>query len=450
MSNLFIRQALVKHGLVQEEGAPEGTTAGASISPLPVESEPGDDQPAGPTTEPAAVTGAEIPAPEDNDEIAVIESPDDADDVAEDAAIDADIDEDQCDDETISQLFDRLDTIQLSVAAVDQFGMNPAALAISQSTGLLAGTSLYTMGCENFGTDAELEKQMGLESLASAGEAVVEKLGGKLLARAGGWGTKLIGIVTKSGEAVAKAEAKVAGEAAGAAAKAGTTFGRKAASETGEAAAKGAGRGGVQTALMIAAAIATVGANVTMATRQLPKEASEGAVKGWFGKIRQAIAGIKWPFGKLELRPEPEATGLKGALGKLFCGGKPAKSAESTAAGFIGKSAAWTKEAVASVKGAVARAISSVIEAIKGAGKAFLDVIKGGVNVVDHGAKGAGIGARIGAVREGSSIAGSKTIGLLSKGTYFAGVAAVMAVLAGLVYFVVVGGCRLIKKSFGG
>lgn len=469
-ANNMLNDILRQRGLLHEDSVP-----GASVSPLPVETEAGEGQPAGPTEGNSELV-IDAPEPEDNDEIAVIESPEDADDVAVDATIDAEQDADEDDDADIAQSFDRLTMLTDAMVAIDQFGMSPTGAALGQITGLFDSTALYTMGCESFGSGSETEKQMGLESLASAVGETAERVGGKLLARAGGWGTKLIEVVTKSGESVANASVKLA-EADKGAAAAGTTFGRKAASTVADTAAKV--RGGAKTAMIIAGAIAGVGAVITLAVRTMPKQATEEATKTWFGKIRAAVAGVKWPFGKLEVKPEADASGIRGMLGKLFCGGKPAKSAEAGAAGFIGKAAAWTKESATAVKDAIARAIKAVIEAIKGAAKSFTEALKAGaskvsgaassasdsagtvfgkirgvaadaVNAVGTGARGADVGGMVAAGSRGAGERGMHVAGILSHGTYFAGVAAVLALLGGLVYFVVVGGCRLVKKSFGG
>lgn len=489
MSTNFILERLKAQGVGDNAATADvaGTPADPNISTNPpAATEPGTAAPAGevpPPVEPAGSDAAtvEVEAPEDNDELMVITDPED-DDVATDAAVAEVEDEDAADDDEIDQLSNRLEISALGYQAAATFGLNPAAVAIGQASGLMDGTSLETMGCESFG-ESEAENGIGIESLGELVASGAGKMGRAVLARSGNWAPRLIGAVDAAAERVSKihldhaaklfnsarvgaardaahaaeaAATKAGVDAKNAAVNAARNFSRKAIAHdpaAAETAAKAGRFGGAKTALMIAAGIAAVGGAIAVSMRAMPKaSAPRSAMVGWFDKIRAAIAGIKWPFGKLSVQPEAGATGMRGMLGRLFCGGKAAKSAEASASGFMGKAGAVSADALEGVKKSTMSAVETVKGAIKSAGEAVTGSVKvtgeAFDSLVKAPAKAVGDAAKSSVLKAGGSEGIAKAAGVMGHGAYLAGVMAVLGLLAAVVYFVVVGGLRLIRRVF--
>lgn len=443
----------------------EGDTPAPAAAPAPVTVDPND----GTTT--VVVESPDTHTPdgssdlEKSGDITLITEPDEDDDGL------IDIDDDEASEDVtdcVDQADEELEQILKqgqAIEAIQQNGVDPLAIGMLQRAGLLSQTALGGMSRESFdgafvGSAEAGLSQEGLANMAAdAGKALLHGgeataataavVGGNLLRRFG----VLRKAVTEATEGAEKAATAALDRVAEKAATAGADH---VAADAAAGSAKDAIKSGTEAAaakvtnvlsaknaILAAAAAAAVAGGVAMLLRSVPASTATAEAKNaYFSKVVTWVKGIHLPWAKLDV-----TTGEGGeAAGKLVVNGKPVSSAaaaaEEAAAKAGGGVGGWTKEAVDAAKGK----ISGIGKSIGGA----FDGLAGKFSALTGAGEAAGKAASEQVAAKGGSPALAKAAGVFAHGSYVAGVFTILALIASVIYFAVVGGLRLVRKSAQG
>ena len=217
----------------------------------------------------------------------------------DDETIDIDVVDDGSDEaEEIEELENQMRMLSDSAIAIESFGLNPTALAIMQTTGLLNDTALSSLGLESVGftAGADDESQMALESL-----------GEKIKATAASWGEKILNFAKSIGSKIMGALEPIWNRITGVV---------KNITAAGIEKARAAGRTikahPYATAAAAAAAIGAVVTIVAFVAGGAPAASADPtAIAKFLEKIKTMATGIKWPFGNVTATiSEAGASGL--------------------------------------------------------------------------------------------------------------------------------------------
>lgn len=476
MSNIFGNSELFQSvGVFSAEGgeatpAPAAPAPAVAPVPAPVVVDPNDGTTTVVVQDPTTHTPDGSSDLETSGDLTLITDPDADDDDAALDVIDLDDDDASADiAEGVDQAEAALNQIGLQAYAaevVTQNGVDPLTVGLLQRYGLMNDTALGGMSRESLdgaypGSTESVLSAEGLAGMAADG-------GKALLHGAGDMGANILrrfGVIKKvTTEAVESAEKAAVGALDHAAERAGTEAADKAAGDAvketvatstkdtiksgKEAAEEGvkklAGKLSAKNAAAAAAAAVMVAGGIAMLLKSVPAaNATAEAKNSYFGKVVQWVRGIKLPWAKLDV-----TTGEGGeAAGKLTVNGKVVKSASSAAEEAAGKAATsgplgWTKEAVEGVK-------SKILGLGKSVGGAF-DGLAGKFSALTGAGEAAGKAASEQVAAKGGSATVAKAAGVFAHGSYVAGVFTILALISAVVYFVVVGGLRLIRKSAQG
>lgn len=367
---------------------------------VPTETDP-DDGEAIPVTDPDDVSDEKVDA--DVDEVGVLDTEDDADDI-----------------ENIM----RFDSMAKASEAIDAFGLNPAAVAIGQASGLFNDTALETMGCEAFGV-AGVAMFAGKKAMNYGAQRIAAKYGPKLMKKAATWALRKNGIILPSFsrfEAAAAAAssrfAKVASKVTG---KPATVFSRSAGDGAGKAAKAAATKLNGPSALKVAAAIGGVGALVGVVGSMIFSSVAKPKI---VSTINSQVSKIKWPFGKLSFRSDAK-------LGRLYLGEQIARSATADASGFtFADGSKLAKGEIDKITEAVRKAVGGITSANTEAGKKASETISQMVKEA---------GAKTGVA---DTVMHTTTSGRLAMGV------AIMTALTAIIGYIVIGGLRLLREYF--
>lgn len=232
-----------------------------------------------------------------------------------------------------------------SIVAIESFGINPSAIAILQTTGLLSGTVLDAVGVESLGYAGPKDDQtmIALEALEAKAEeksagwsakimSMAKSVGSKIMSVLGGIWEKITGSVKAIGSYTWD-KAKVAGAVVKA--------------------------HPYKTILAVVVAIAAVAGITVFISSGLPALAASskaGGVVNKFVKFGETVASkvnaIKWPFGKVAAEATDKGklllTYSEGAKGVAWANVAP----EATTLGKLG----WTQTVVKGVESSLGRA----------------------------------------------------------------------------------------------
>lgn len=407
-----------------------------------------------PTTVVIDRTGGVVPdedaaaAPEVNDDTDISVADDIADATAD--AVDDSADE-------VSGDFEAAEQRLLLADDIGTYGLTAAGFDVGRKLGLLAGGAFDSMSAESLRmtpiTAGSRDCAMSQESLISTAAKSVADFGARALSHTSGVTRRLLNMATKEESIILSRMAKLnpvsAGKAAGAsvanaARSAGASAGRAFAADGAlRNAVRAAGKAAVRPrnaaiAVAIVGAIAGATKLVQVAFKSAPPPGTPVAeMQGWFGKVRSQVSAIKWPFGKLTVKDTSEhvaSPGIRDRIGRLFCKDRPVTGAQDAVKGFASyrvTAKEWTEASLKSFKDGFTRAMGDLKAALTGGGEGFVRTIKNGFT---------------GVAPEG---AGKATM-VLSRGAYAASIFAVFAIVASAVFFVVAGGCRIIRRQLEG
>lgn len=344
-----------------------------------------------------------------------------------------------------------------AVEIIEQHGIDPLTAGMLLRNGLMSESALGGMSSEslNGAYAGSHEAGMSAEALASAAADVIkgaagegaEKTAGsifsKVVARVTSLGT-ILSKATKTAENAAvseleKASTRIVKTADGKIVRKAVTSTTKDAINAGETAVKeGARRITATQAVAIAASIAAIGIGLKTVISGIPAANATAAAKNsYFSKVVAWVKGIKLPWAKLDVAED----------GKLTVNGNTVKSATTAAEEAAEKVATsgplgWTKQALESIKGQITGAGEKIGSSFSGVASKF-----GALNSAGEAASKA---ASEQITAKGGSATLAKVGGIFAHSSYVAGVMIVLSLIAAVVYFVVVGGLRLIRKSAQG
>lgn len=250
----------------------------------------------------------------------------------------------------IESLGQEMAMIENSIVAIESYGINPSAMAILQTTGLLSDTVLEAVGIESLGYAGPKS-----DETAIALEALSDKADGKKTS----WAAKIVSMATTVGSKVMGVLGSIWNKITGVTkAVAGYTWDK---AKAGAAVVKAHP---YKTIIVIVAAIAAtagiaafVGANLpaTMSATGATGKGAEALVK-FSESVASKVNAIKWPFGKVAA----EVT-EKGSMALTVTSNVAAP--EATALAKTG----WT----ATVFNGVSSALGRAWNGIKGSGEAL-------------------------------------------------------------------------------
>jgi ElaB/YqjD/DUF883 family membrane-anchored ribosome-binding protein len=293
--------------------------------------------PEGTHGEPAKITGdTDVKVDADTTDVK-FDNIADEDDVVDGDDLDKVVD---ADDAEISMLMQEVGQLNQVGEALETYGMAPSTVAVMQISGLLSGTALESLGLESVqmsrGSDPEC--QMAIEAL---GEKIKEKsaaVAAKILHVAKSGAEKVLSLLTPLYNGVTGLVKKLTGAAWDAAKASGN---RIKAHPYQTIAAVVAAMGVVAGIVMVAGGAPAMTDNITV-------------LRNYVGKIAADIGKIKWPFGKLSAKVNPDTLRLTfdpstGAKTFMYSG-------EAQTAAKLG----WTQNAVKAIEGQLGRAWSMI------------------------------------------------------------------------------------------
>jgi len=230
-----------------------------------------------------------------------------------------------------------------SIVAIESFGINPSAIAILQTTGLLTDTVLEAVGVESLGYAGPKDDQtlIALEALEAKGDDKAASWSAKIMSMAKSVGSKIMSVLGSIWEKITGTVKAIGGytwdkaKAAGAVVKAHP----------------------YKTILAVVVAIAAVAGITVFISGGLPALAAStktGDMANKAIKFGQTVAAkvnsIKWPFGKVAA----EAAEKTGKLSLTVTSNMAAP--EAAALGKMG----WTSTVVKGVESTLGRAWGSI------------------------------------------------------------------------------------------
>lgn len=271
-----------------------------------------------------------------------------ADDMVEDAVRD---------DAEIEALAMEIDMLDSSAVAIEQFGMNPTAMAIMQTTGLLNGTALESIGLESCNyVDGKHD-----ESLVA-----LEALGEKIKETAAKWAGKILGFAKKIKDGVVVVLEKIWEKISSAVSALSSAVWDKT-----KAAAAVVKAHPYKTILAVIATIGAVAGVITLFGGMPAVTAGAAAMRTWFGGIVTKLNGAvaKFPFASIKSSLNAAGTKIvttvRGA-GSAVSGGvsKAAGAVKGASVSALG----WSQTAVKSAGGQLKTAYNAALSGSKALG----------------------------------------------------------------------------------
>ena len=385
------------------------------------------------------------------------------DDEAPEVTVDTDQDAaDAIADQTADAIDDSADEVAMQFENAEQRlmladdiaarGLSASGLLMGRHLGLLTGASFDAMSAESLQVTpivaGSRDCVMSQENLITSAAKSVADYGARAMSHSSGVVKRLLNMATKEEMTINRmligkmATPAAATSTAAQAHMAHVVSTARAAGRSFNMAdvVKNAGKAAIRprnaaVALALVAAIGGTAKLVQVCFKGAPAPGTAVAeMNGWFSKVRQQIAAIKWPFGKLMARDTSAhvaTPSIRDRVGRLFCKDRPVTSASDavkSAASYRIAAKEWTAGTLKSFKDSFTRAMAALKQSLSSGGEGF-------VRSISNGFKGAG--------GEGAA----KATVVLSRGAYVASVFAVFALVATTVFFVVAGGCRLIRRQ---
>ena len=395
------------------EPAPEAPEAPVVEEPVVIEEVPAVEVPVEPVAEEPVVVDDEGDDDLDEDEEVAEVSPED-----EVAADEADIE----------NLEAELNLIAQSAFAIESYGVNPTAIHIMRSYGLLEGTSISSLGLEAFGYEApdHPESQMALEALGEKMKEKAAQWSAKIVSASKNIGEKAMGVLTGLWDKITASSTKLA----------------SAAWDKAKEAGKVVKAHPYKTILAVILAIGAAAAAVVFGAQYLPALSSkQAAVTKFTSDMVAKINGINWPFGSI--KASVAEGGAKFAV--------QIKNAGSTAKAVALNKLDWTATMVKSAQGQIGRAWTTTKQGVSAFGaKAakFGESIKDGAQF----AKDAVGASSLVVSAKAAKVTGSVKAGVAAGGLWgmavVNGIISTVVSMAKLVYGVIANGLRIISSTF--
>lgn len=326
--------------------------------------------------------------------------------------------------QALERLEAELEMLGQSVFAVETYGINPTAVHIMRTTGLLEGTSIASLGLEAFGFEAP-DHPDSLMALEALGEKIKEKAAqwsAKIVSLASSFGTKVMGVLEPIWDKITGSIKTLSG----------------AAWDKAKATGKVVKAHPYKTLIGVILAVAATAGVVLWAGGSLPALTAKGPqVTKFVNDLAGKINKIKWPFGnvsatvaeggaKLKTVVTTNGAAAKGvALNALDWTGSMVTSAGSQ----LGRAWTVTKQGV----GAFGERALKVGQAV---GKFYVDTsVEAGLGVKSFVEKKTGLGP-VGVVAGGLTT--------YAVGQFLVNIA---IGLTKLVYQIIAGGLRIIAAT---
>lgn len=383
----------------------------------------------------------EMPENEDLPEDAIPGYEEDEDDETVEAEM-AVMEEVESDMAMIESLGQEMSMIENSIVAIESYGINPSAMAILQTTGLLSDTVLEAVGIESLGYAGPKsdETAIALEALADKGEAKKTSWAAKIVSMAKGVADKVMSVLGGIWNKITSVTKAVAGY----------TWDKV---KAGAAVVKAHP---YKTIIAVVAAIAAVAGIVAFTATSGPAVLAVPAGKGVNAMIKfsEAVASkvnaIKWPFGKIGAEVSEKGqlllTHSGGAKGVAWTNVAPeattiAKSGWTSTvfngvSSALGRSWKGIADGVGAMGGKISSAASSVASGVKSFGST---AVKAGTDTLDAANK---------TVKSGGSVFTAKgaatNLGVLAAAMWIGGT---IKFIYGLIFKVVAFGLRVIYNT---
>lgn len=364
---------------------------------------------------------------------------DDSESVDDDAGMESMFAGIDADEQEIELLDAELRMLTDSAMAIEQFGFNPTTAAIMQTTGLLNGTALESLGLESItvSTGDSAESQMALES-------VLDKIAEKTTQ----WAAKILHVAKMSGEGVLSVLTPLWNKISGMV----TSIGEKAWDKTKAAGAVVAAHPYATIASVIASAAAVAGLVAFVASGAPAVGAKLDVLKSFVNTVREHLGRIKFPGGKLVAKLSEGGT-------KIMVVFEKSKDAMKSAAL---SSLGWSQTAVKAMSGQLNRAWDALQQSWKSLGARSMKLVRTAGDVTKEvfvgggtvGVAGFSAGKQlatkvVGASKVGqrvSTVAGYAASRVVTS-AYIGAIASLIGLMFRVTKYVVVGGFRMIAAT---
>lgn len=237
----------------------------------------------------------------------------------------------------IESLNTEVSQLMQTMNVIDLHGVTPSTIGVMQITGLLSSTALETIALESFKDSTKAEADLALESL---GEKVKEK--------SAAMSAKVLKVFQSTGERISSVIKPLWDKVDALAKKVGTKTWNAA-----QYAGKTVKAHPYATVVAVITAIAAVAGIILFSGKSMPAAGAKPEALTAFNKrVSDMISGIKWPFGKVSASVDG---GKLKTVVEGVAGGAPTEAIDKLK---------WNQAAIKSVTGQLDRALT----AIKGAG----------------------------------------------------------------------------------
>ena len=316
-----------------------------------------------------------------------------------------------------------------SAIAIEQFGINPTAMAVMQTTGLLDGTALSSLGLEsvNFASGKDAESQLALEAL-----------GDKMKETSAKWSAKIMHVVKSSGEMLMKVLNPLWDKISMVTSKlvSGVWDKTKAASSYVKAHP-------YKTIAAIIAAVSAVAAIVAYVASGAPASGAKmDVMMSFVNRTREQIGKIKLPGG--DIIAKVSENGMKLSLEMKTHAGAAINTAKAVVDKVSVEALGWSQIAVKAIGGQLNRAWDVTKHSWTALGTRSTKLVG---NLAENGfAKTLGTSAMV--ATAGVLAYAKVKASLVGLATYYGTLINVILNLVKLTRWVVVGGFRMILNTF--
>lgn len=326
-----------------------------------------------------------------------------------------------------------------SALAIEQFGFNPTTAAIMQTTGLLNGTALESLGLESITVSAgdSAESQLALESVL-----------GKIAEKTTQWAAKILHVAKMSGEGVISVLTPLWKKISGMV----SAIGEKAWDKTKAAGAVVAAHPYATIASVIASAAAVAGLVAFVASGAPAPGAKLDVFKSFVNTVRDHLGRIKFPGGKLVAKISESGTKIMVVFEK----------SKDVVKGAALSSLGWSQTAVKAMSGQLNRAWDALQQSWTALGTRSMKLVRGAGDLTKEvfvGAEFVGVAGGVAGKELASKVVGTSKAGRavstvagyaasrIVTSAYFGAIISLIGLMFRITKYVVVGGFRMIAST---
>lgn len=332
------------------------------------------------------------------------------------------------DEQELDSLEAEMNTLAQSMFAVETYGINPTAVHIMRTTGLLEGTSIASLGLEAFGYEApdHPDSQMALEALGEKMKEKAAQWSAKIVSMASSFGTKVMGVLNPIWE---KITASV------------TTL-SSAAWDKAKAAGKVVKAHPYKTIIGVILAVAAAAGVVLYGAQAMPAiTAKQAQVTKYVTDMVSSINKIKNPFGSVSAKVAEGGAKFVVTI----------KNGASVAKGVAMDKLDWTASMVKSCGTQLGRAWSITKKGVTDFGTRAQKVgqsVKSGAKFASDAAGASSLIVSAKVAKASGSVKAGVAAGALWGTAVVQGIISTVVGLAKLAYGVIVAGLRTIQATF--